>query len=387
MAAEKGGTEKNTSSDEMMSEPEQDSTDDTVNPLYSLATSKSDHSSLGRPCTLGVGDQAADESSRALRSAASANPDDTASDVRSGDVSKAGTGSSGSLPSTSASQISSRPAQSTAVSAEQQQLAAVKATPPPVVPVRLVRAPSSAKPAANIPRVDCPEKIVICLDISKEMEKKSFILRQGDKKTPMDLVVRALNIFLQTKRSLNSRHEFALMFLDNCAKWVCDFTGDPKRVMTFLDEMKNCTEVEKCDLSTVFNEIACHILPADVPSDTLPPYVIRVLLIYGRSYCEPSFGITKHQHALQSSDYFCMDALYLHEPASDENLCKSIFQQLCCLDVKGNSYILEASKNPTKVFDCVAQLLAHPLQRPIQQELNYSLLANGSLTNAADVRS
>jgi len=75
---------------------------------------------------------------------------------------------------------------------------------------------------------------------------------------------------------------------------------------------------------------------------------------------------------------------------SDEWRCfvlQSIFQQLCSLDVKGNSYILEASKNPTKVFDCVAQLLAHPLQRPIQQELNYSLLANGSLSNAADVRS
>jgi len=36
----------------------------------------------------------------------------------------------------------------------------------------------------------------------------------------MDLVVRALNIFLQTKQSLNSSHEFAVMFLDNCAKWV-----------------------------------------------------------------------------------------------------------------------------------------------------------------------
>lgn len=41
-----------------------------------------------------------------------------------------------------------------------------------------------------------------------------------DKKTPMDLVVRALNIFLQTKQSLNYHHEFAVMFLDNCAKWV-----------------------------------------------------------------------------------------------------------------------------------------------------------------------
>ena len=42
----------------------------------------------------------------------------------------------------------------------------------------------------------------------------------SDKKTPMDLVTGALNIFLQTKQSLNSHHEFALMFLDNCANWV-----------------------------------------------------------------------------------------------------------------------------------------------------------------------
>jgi len=41
-----------------------------------------------------------------------------------------------------------------------------------------------------------------------------------DKKTPLDLVKQALNIFLQTKQSLNLRHEFALMFLDNCAQWV-----------------------------------------------------------------------------------------------------------------------------------------------------------------------
>jgi len=41
----------------------------------------------------------------------------------------------------------------------------------------------------------------------------------------------------------------------HCCVQVCDFTGDPKRIMTFLDEMKNCTEVEKCDLSTVFNEM------------------------------------------------------------------------------------------------------------------------------------
>lgn len=384
MGTEKGNVEKNIPADETMSELD---SEDAVNPLYSLSTSMSDHLSLGRQRTSAAAvDQAANESTQAQRSVTNPQPDDPASAVRPSDVSKSGVSSSGSLPSMSALQIS-RPPQSSAVSDEQQQPATVKLQPPPVVPVRLVRAPSSAKPATNIPQVDCPEKIVICLDISKEMEKKNFILRQGDKKTPMDLVTRALNIFLQTKQSLNSHHEFALMFLDDCAKWVCDFTDDPERIMTFLAEMKNCVDVDNCcDLSTVFTEVASHVVPHEVPSETSPPYIIRVILIYGRSYCEPVFSVAKHRQALQASDYFCVDAFYLHDPASDENQCKSIFHHLCSLDVKGNSYVLEASKNPTKVFDCMAQLLAHPLQRPLQHDLNYSLLANGS-QSATDSRS
>jgi len=156
MAAEESSSDVYSPSDESMSEPDWDSTDSPVvqNPLYSLATSKSDHSSLGRQSASGVGDQAVDESSRAARAATGADPDDTMSDVRSGDVSKTVAGSVASL------QIS-RPPQSAAVSDEQQQQSsAVKAPPPPVVPVRLLRTPSSAKPATDVPKVDCPEKIV-----------------------------------------------------------------------------------------------------------------------------------------------------------------------------------------------------------------------------------
>jgi len=162
MAAEESASDIYSPSDESMSEPDWDSTDSPVvqNPLYSLATSKSDHSSLGRQSASGLGDQAVDESPRAARAATGADPDDTTSDVRSGDVSKTVAGSSGSLPLVASLQIS-RPPQSAAVSDDQQQQSsAVKAPPPPVVPVRLLRTPSSAKPATDVPKVDCPEKIV-----------------------------------------------------------------------------------------------------------------------------------------------------------------------------------------------------------------------------------
>ena len=157
MAAEKDGIEKNISADDKMFESD---SADTVNPLYSLATSMSDHSSLGRQRTTTAADQSANESTLVHRSATNQQPDDAASAVRPNDVSKTGVSSSGSLPSMSTLNIS-RPPQSSAAS-EEQQAATVKVQPPlpPAVPIRLVRAPSSAKPATNIPQVDLPEKIV-----------------------------------------------------------------------------------------------------------------------------------------------------------------------------------------------------------------------------------
>jgi len=155
MAAYKDVVEKNISTDERMSESD---SADAVNPLYSLASSKSDHSSLGRQRTTTAAEQASNESNFAHMCATNPQPDDTASAVRLSDVNKTGVSSSGSLPSMSTLQIS-RPPHSSGAS-EEQQATTVKVQPPPAVPIRLVRAPSSARPATNIPQVDCPEKIV-----------------------------------------------------------------------------------------------------------------------------------------------------------------------------------------------------------------------------------
>jgi len=166
MAAEKDSSEKNSPTDEKVSEVD---SADVVNPLYSLATAKSDQSSLGRQRTSAPVDQAGSESPRAQRSVMNPQPNDTSSDVQpsdvtktgvsSSDVSKTGLSSNDNLPSMAALQIS-RPLQSSAVSEEQQTATVKVQPPPPAVPIRLVRAPLSVKPATNIPQVNCPEKIV-----------------------------------------------------------------------------------------------------------------------------------------------------------------------------------------------------------------------------------
>jgi hypothetical protein len=385
--SESGSVDKRTDSDET----------DNVNPLY-LATSTSEHSTLNRHLRLrGVQQPQAETTSaepvRVHRQTATPT-DDPVRSAPAADVGvKTGTvASSGSLstissilskPVATADDNQSSSTNSTATTGPQLPTAVVKPAPTPCPPTRLVRTQSAGKPDANIPRINCPEKIVICLDISKEMEKRSFVLRQGDKKTPLELIRRALNIFVQTKFALNSRHEFALMFLDNTAHWMCDFTSSPLHITTVLDGVNNCVDVDKCDLSSVFHEIASHVqLPNMHHSADNPPYVIRVILIYGRSMCQPVLTSTKISQALLASDYFCLDVFYMHDPPTADNQCEAIFDKLCSLDVKGNSYILEASRNATRIFDSTAQLLAHPLQRPLQQNVNYVIPGNGSPLNS-----
>ena len=58
---------------------------------------------------------------------------------------------------------------------------------------------------------------------------------------------------------------------------------------------------------------------------------------------------------------------------------QEIYNKLCGFDTRGDSYVVEVSKNPTKVYDSMAQLLAHPLQRGKQNELFYSIELNPEL--------
>ena len=55
------------------------------------------------------------------------------------------------------------------------------------------------------------------------------------------------------------------------------------------------------------------------------------------------------------------------------SLPQEIFSTLCELDVKDLSYIFDTSRNQTKIYDYMAQLLAHPLQRPQQKDAFYKI--------------
>ncbi|XP_061192764.1 BRISC and BRCA1-A complex member 1-like isoform X1 [Saccostrea echinata] len=242
----------------------------------------------------------------------------------------------------------------------------------------------SCQDDVTLPRVNCPEKIIICLDMSSEMDKVSFRSRSGDKWTPMKLVRRALSFFLHSKQRINKNHQFALVHLFDKASWVKDFTGNIKSIMNALDDLSETVELQSFNATSLFDLIhQCVPLP-EVEGDVTilpPPYVVRMLFIYGRSNGLIEFHDKESYRLLDSSPYFVFDALYVHEPPSEENKCEEIFDRLCDFDEKGMSYIFEAARNPTRLYDQMSQLLAHPLQRPLQGEVSYRLHNVADLTD------
>ncbi|KAI0231128.1 BRISC and BRCA1-A complex member 1 [Lamellibrachia satsuma] len=226
------------------------------------------------------------------------------------------------------------------------------------------------------PRVNCPEKIIICIDVSHEMEKPTFRSRCGDKFAQIRLLKRALGIFLHTKHRLDKRHEFALLILRDEAMWISDFTSDPNKVITILEDLNDTYQTESCDLDSLFDLVYRHVrLPVRTEnlSSEPPAYIVRVLLLFGRSHCKPSLTNTQSYKMLRASPYFFLDAYYIHETPSPENNCEEIFDRLCELDEDGLSYVLEVSRNPTRLYDCMAQLLSHPLQRPLQRDISHNI--------------
>lgn len=226
------------------------------------------------------------------------------------------------------------------------------------------------------PGVNCPEKIVLCLDLSSEMEQMKFLSRAGDRFSTLQLVKRTIGLFVQSKHRLDSRHEFGLVTVHETAAWLRDFTKDPRDISNLIEDLDETCDCSALDIGSLLKVILRRVeLPVMEDPSLPPPYIVRVILIIGRSQSKLELDHEVHK-MLVMSPYLFIDVFYVHEPPSEHNCCEQIFDQLCSLDVKGQSYIFEVSKNLTKLYDNMAQLLAHPLQRPLQKDTSNRIRAN-----------
>ncbi|XP_031568003.1 BRISC and BRCA1-A complex member 1-like [Actinia tenebrosa] len=237
-----------------------------------------------------------------------------------------------------------------------------------------------------VPRVNCPEKIILCVDLSPEMNESSFQSRTAPERTAYQFVRKASQIFIKNKSYLNPDHEFGIIVLEDEASWYQQFESNPDTICTVLEHLKpNEQETEDVfDMETLFQAIQSRISLPDLEDPSLPPpYVVRVILMYGRSLCTPVISTQAHQtlHNLLQSPYFFFDVIYVHQLPSENNKCESIYDTFCELDEDEVGYMLEVSRSTTRLFDHMATLLAHPLQRPKQRDTSYVLTPRESDEN------
>ncbi|GAB1599889.1 BRISC and BRCA1-A complex member 1-like [Argonauta hians] len=224
--------------------------------------------------------------------------------------------------------------------------------------------------------VNCPEKLVLCLDLSSEMERMKFLSRAGDRFSTLQLVKRTIGLFVQSKHRLDNLHRFSFVTLHDAATWYHGFTNDPREIANLMENLDETYKCSNLDVGSLLKTILCNCeLPIMEDSSLPPPYIVRIILIFGRSQSKLDIN-DEVQKLLLLSPYLFVDVFYVHEPPSEDNNCEEIFDQLCSLDVKGLSYIFEVSKNLTKLYDSMAQLLAHPLQRPLQRDSSHRIRAN-----------
>ncbi|NXK29662.1 BABA1 protein, partial [Arenaria interpres] len=112
-----------------------------------------------------------------------------------------------------------------------------------------------------------------------------------------------------------------------------------------------------------------------------PPYVVRTILVFGRPGCQPQFSMSEHMKKMLQCPYFFFDVVYIHngvEEKDDETSWKEMYVFFSSLDTKGTNYKYEVSLSgpAVELHNCMAKLLAHPLQRPFQPHAAYGLLGD-----------
>lgn len=232
------------------------------------------------------------------------------------------------------------------------------------------------KSCRTLPNYNVPEKIIIVLDHACDENITDFEMNSGKKYTPLFMLQHALKIFLHSKSSIDSKHEYALMLLNaNSATWVHSFTNSPQDILASLEGIIEtpCEPEDIFNLNTIFNLIKEEVELCPSQEDVPPAYVVRVILLYGRSYSIPQLQRTMEIEELLSSPYFIVDVIMTHEPPDSANHCERIFKALQQIDIKGYGYSFSVSRNASDLHCAMAKILSHPLQRIHQQDINYDM--------------
>lgn len=219
-----------------------------------------------------------------------------------------------------------------------------------------------------LPYVAVSEKIVICIDTSKDMGMGyTCTLPNQNTLEASAIMNEAIRVFIINKLAIAKDTTFALVLVKpGGVDLIANFTSDVTYLVKLLSEMKGGTNEEVIPdydltpMSAIFSSID---KPENHMSKTIPPeFLVRVILIYNNSYSIPRFNDVDKFCASHLNSSCIFDVVHLHEAQNDFNRVEKIYDQFSKV-ISPRSYLLECSRNVTSVFNIFAKLLAHPYQR------------------------
>ncbi|KAM4053724.1 BRISC and BRCA1-A complex member 1 isoform 2-T2 [Anomaloglossus baeobatrachus] len=122
--------------------------------------------------------------------------------------------------------------------------------------------PSPVEFQVKTPRVNCPEKVIICLDLSEEMSSQKLESFNGSKTNALNSSQKMIEMFVRTKHKIDKRHEFALVVANNEAMWLSGFTSDPREVCSCLYDL----ETNVCESFSILSNFMSDLM---INADTL----------------------------------------------------------------------------------------------------------------------
>ncbi|EEZ98909.1 BRISC and BRCA1-A complex member 1-like Protein [Tribolium castaneum] len=238
---------------------------------------------------------------------------------------------------------------------------------------------SPSSPKRTLPMANCPEKIILVVDSVEDDNFTPFRVSNSETVTPFNMLKRAVDMFLHRKSLFSKKHEYALAILnENSVVWLVDFTNNINQITKALQRVEECKTEDIFDLNSLFDVVLQKVEIPEVTTvdETIipPPYSVRVVLFYGRSYTIPKIVNSPEIEAFLEKAYFTLDVLITHEVVDDNNNCNKIFAILQNLDRKGFAYFFSVGRDKDVLFVSLAKLLGHPLQRPIQKLAKFSLV-------------
>ncbi|KAG8127175.1 putative BRISC and BRCA1-A complex member 1-like protein [Naja naja] len=235
---------------------------------------------------------------------------------------------------------------------------------------------------------------IICLDLSEEMSHPRLESFNGLKTNALNISQKMIEMFVRTKHKIDKSHEFALVVLSG-------FTSEPREVCSCLYDLKTTL----CKSFSILSQggggwgqedWAGHgegqqqktELPVTENIQTIPPpYVVRTILVYSRPVCQPPVVVTDQMKKMLQCPYFFFDVLSdglgrglqlvdFNSQHSPQRAVEETFAAFSHLDAKGTNYKYEVALSgpAVELHNCMAKLLAHPLQRPFQTHTSYSML-------------